>query len=172
MDVISYLLGKKSSGGGGSSNNNVFVDTVSDILYDYNAGIKSFITSIDVIDTSKKETLRGFLKNCVNLKTVPLLNTKNCTNFQDFLYGCTYLETIPVFDTSKATNLRNAFQYCKNFNNTSLDNILQMCINANSYNSTKTLSYIGLDKTDYPVSRIEALPHYQDFINAGWTIGY
>lgn len=54
----------------------------------------------------------------------------------------------------------------------SLDNILQMCINATSYTETKTLAELGLSNYRASVSRVEALPHYQDFLNAGWTIGY
>ena len=66
-----------------------------------------------------------------------------------------------------------ASKNCPNLTDTSLDNLLQMCINSNVTSSTrKNLNDVGLTATDYPVSRIQALPHYQDFINAGWTIGY
>ena len=63
------------------------------------------------------------------------------------------------------------FFYCFSLSDTSLDNILQMCINATSYTATKTLNHIGIYLDTYPASRIQALPHYQDFLDAGWTIG-
>lgn len=173
MEITSYLLGKKSSGGGGGGgNNNVFVDTESDLVYDFNGGIKSYITNIDVIDTSDKTNFRGMFKYCRALKTIPLLDTSNGTSFQECFYDCELLENLPVLDLSKATNIKNAFQYCNSLSDTSLDNILQMCIGATSYQATKTLSFIGFESTKYPASKIESLPHYQDFINAGWTIGY
>ena len=39
--------------------------------------------------------------------------------------------------------------------------------------SKLALAQLGItDTTAYPTSRIQALPHYQDFLDAGWTIGY
>ena len=85
---------------------------------------------------------------------------------------CSYLTTIPLLDTSNVTNMADMFYHTYNLTDTSLDNILQMCINASVYTGTKKLSTLGLTSTNYPASRIQALTHYQDFINAGWTIGY
>lgn len=103
---------------------------------------------------------------------LPLLDTSNVTNMQNAFYSCSYLETIPVYNTSKVTNLTNAFNLSTKFSDQTLDNILQMCINATSYTGTKTLYEVGLRSMYYPVNKIQALPHYQDFISAGWTIGY
>lgn len=102
---------------------------------------------------------------------LPLLDTTLYSNFQSFITDCPNLTTIPIYNTASAVNMQNMVYNCPNLNTTSLDNILQMCINATRA-GTKTLYYIGLRSTDYPASTIEALPHYQDFIDAGWTIGY
>lgn len=114
-------------------------------------------------------------QNCSALTTIPLLNTSNSTSMRAMFSGCANLTTIPVLDTSSLTGTNVfsvTFQNCNNLTDTSLDNILQMCINATSYRATKTLARLGFNSTNYPVSRIEALPHYQDFTTAGWTIGY
>ena len=36
----------------------------------------------------------------------------------------------------------------------------------------KNLSEQGFTSANYPATRIQALPHYQDFVSAGWSIGY
>ena len=58
----------------------------------------------------------------------------------------------------------------RSLTNESLDNILQFCITSKIENGT--LKYLGLTSNYYPATTIQSLPHYQDFINAGWTIGY
>lgn len=111
--------------------------------------------------------------NCVNLKIAPLLDTSNVTTMRSMFQGCTYLETVPIYDTSEIINIQNMFQSCTHLSDASLDNILLMCINiSSSYTEAKTLARLGFDSYYYPASRIQALPHYQDFIDAGWTIGY
>ena len=110
--------------------------------------------------------------NCTSLTTIPLLDTSSATNMTTMFYGCSSLTTIPLLDTSSATNINGMFTNCSSLTDTSLDNILQMCINATSYTGTKTLYAIGFRSSKYTVSKIEALPHYQEFINAGWTLGY
>lgn len=55
---------------------------------------------------------------------------------------------------------------------TAIDNILQSCITATSYTGVKNLLGLGFSSTYYPSADIQALPHYNDFISAGWAIGY
>jgi hypothetical protein len=89
--------------------------------------------------------------------------------------GCANLTTVPVLDASKLKNtnyFNSMFSSCSNLTDTSLDNILQICISATQFTGTKQLTTLGFTSTNYPASRIQALPHYQDFIDAGWTIGY
>jgi len=130
-------------------------------------------TTIPLIDTSNVEYFSSMFQGCSNLISVPLLDTSNCTNIQNMFNSCINLETVPIFNTSNLARLSNMFYNCPNLTDTSLDNILQMCINSNATSSNRMkLSDVGLSATNYPASRIEALPHYQDFINAGWTIGY
>lgn len=156
-----------------------------------------FLGIMPLVDTSITTNMYGMFNNCRALKNVPLLNTSNVTsiygmfdycvalvsipqfdtsNVQDmqavFRY-CYSLKDVPQFDTSKVKYMNNMFQDCSNLTDTSLDNILKMCIGTTSeYIRTKTLAQLGFSSTYYPVSRIEALPHYQDFLDAGWTIGY
>ena len=136
----------------------------------------SKLKSIPLFDTSGIYTFTRAFANCSSIETIPSLNTGKITSFDQLFYGCTNLKNVPVLDTSKVTgtySFRYTFKDCPALTDVSLDNILQMCINATTYAETKTLTTLGItDTTVYPTSRIEALPHYQDFIDAGWTIGY
>lgn len=120
---------------------------------------------------------RGRLKyafqGCTKLETIS--GNINTNNLQGAFSGCSNLKNIPVIYTHNlgTNSFRNTFLNCTSLTDTSLDNILQTCINATTYSETKTLAVLGIkDTTIYPTSRIQALPHYQDFLNAGWNIGY
>lgn len=167
MDVISYLIGKKS--GGGSSSYNAKIDGTKN----YN-GSNSFIqivTEIGDIDTSKFTNLTNFFKNCQNLKTAPNIDLSKIISLDNLFTNCYVLENVPIYDVSKALTMSSMFSNCYALSDTSLDNILQMCIGATRYGGTKTLYAIGLRKTYYTNEKIQSLPHYNDFITAGWTTG-
>lgn len=131
------------------------------------------IIEIKNIDMSSLTSTRSMFSMCKNLKKVGQLNTLNSENMSSMFSGCTNLETMPILNTSKCKTLYGAFTSCNSLTDESLDNILQMCIGTtSSYQGTKTLAFMGFSNTYYSTSRIEALPHYQDFLDAGWTIGY
>ena len=125
-----------------------------------------------LINTSSVTTMENAFSHCYSLHQIPLLNTSNVKSFKNAFTSCYSLEIVPLLDTSRATNLSSMFFICDDLSDESLDNILQMCINATSYTGTKSLSTLGFSTTFQPASRIQALPHYQDFVDAGWTIGY
>lgn len=197
MDITSYLLGKNSSGGSGADLSEYFTNTISDgttnkpgyanmiknipstttvsgnsLNYAFDS-IKG--TTVPLLDTSNVVYMEYMFQNCVNLISIPLFDTSKVKDMRYMCNGCTNLKNVPLLKTSSlsGTNAFNSvFNGCLSLTDESLDNILQMCINATLYSNTKTLARLGLSSSDYPTSRIQALPHYQDFINAGWTIGY
>ena len=130
------------------------------------------LTTIPQLDTSNVTDIGSMFASCYSLTGIPQLNTGKVTKMGSMFQNCKSLTTVPSLDTSRVTYFSNMFRYDTMLNDTSLDNILSMCINATSYNGTKTLYELGLRGGDYPVSRIQTLPKYQDFISAGWTIGY
>lgn len=128
------------------------------------------LITIPLIDTSSVTNMSNMFNACYKLISIPQIDTSNVTNMIAMFGNCTSLETIPLLNTSSVTNFASMFQNTStHLTDTSLDNILQMCINATSYTGTKTLLTLGIN---YPPSRIQALLHYQDFIDAGWTLGY
>ena len=130
------------------------------------------LTTIPLLDTSSVTNMTQMFNWCTSLISIPQIDTSSVTNMSQMFSKCDVLTTIPLLDTSSVTNIYNMFNYCPSLNDTSLNNILQMCINATRYNSTKTLAYIGFSRNNYSTQRIQALSNYQAFINAGWTIGY
>lgn len=194
MDLFSYLLGKKKGGGGTtgldwktlgyeiapkniikSYNYSKHIQDVFVPADDLSFKFKNDITIeyMPTLDTSNTTNTRCMFQYCSNLISVALFDTKKVLNMSSMFDGCNNLKDVPVFDTSGVLRLNMMFNSCTKLTDDSLNNILKMCINATSYTDTKTLLYLGIQsKSTYPVSRIEALPHYQDFINAGWTIGY
>lgn len=132
-------------------------------------------TTIPLLDTSNVMYMQYMFQNCENLITIPQINTSNVTDMRYMFSGCTALSQVPLLNTSSlrgSNAFNNMFLNCPSLTTQSLDNVLQMCINATSYSSTKTLAKLGFTSTNYPAATIQALPHYQDFIDAGWTIGY
>ena len=190
MDITSYLLGKNSGGGGGSDLDWTalgYDSTPQAIIDAYNIAlnIKETWTSTSrlsedyknviicpLVDTSSQTSWYYFASNCGSLLQMPLLDTSNVTNMTSSFYACSALQHIPKFNTSKVTSFTGTFQGCNNLTNESINNILEMCISATLYTGTKTLYQLGFRSNYYSATRIQALPSYQAFIDAGWTIGY
>lgn len=126
------------------------------------------LTTVNVFNTNAVTSTRYVFKNCTSLVTAPALNFGNSTQFNELFNGCTLLANVPVYDTAKCTNFTSMFNNCPALTDTSLDNILVMCINATVYTGNKKLSQLGIANT-YD-TRIQALEHYQDFLDAGWII--
>lgn len=128
------------------------------------------------VETSISSDFSNMFNGCTFLTKVEELDTSNGTNFSSMFANCMALVEIPVFDFSNArysTSLTSVFSTASNkLSTNSLDNILQSCISATSFNGTKTLRNVGISSSRYSQEVIESLPHYQDFINAGWTTGY
>lgn len=168
IDDYADFVDSIQTGGGG---NNALLDT--SMTYPSAGGISNLIKSIDSIDTSNMISTRALFSNCTNLVSIPQIDTSKAKDMRNMFYTCSNLENLPQLNTSSATNMQSMFGYTPKLTDTSLDNVLKMCININpNYSRGKTLSEIGFTSSNYPASRIQALPSYQDFINAGWTIGY
>lgn len=118
---------------------------------------------------SMEEMFRG----ASDIKYIPFFDTSNATNMNNAFYGCTNLTTIPLLDTSNIINNHNMFFNCRKLSDESLNNILAMFAKSGiTFELFKNLKRAGFNADNYPAERIEALENYQDFINAGWTIGY
>ena len=124
-------------------------------------------------DTSNNTSMANMFYNCTSLIKAPTMNTSNVTAMGSAFYGCRALRDVPVYNTSKVTQWGGMFTGCQNLSDESINNILTMCINATSFAGTKTLAKaMGFSSSYISQAKIESMPNYQDFLNAGWTIGY
>ena len=128
------------------------------------------IMYVPLLNTSNVTNMGSMFRDS-HIIAIPQFDTSNVTDMSYMFCTCYSFQSIPILNTSKVLTMKGMFMTSVELNNTSLDNILQMCININpNYNRDKTLKEIGIDSSY--VATIQTLPHYQDFINAGWTTGY
>lgn len=133
----------------------------------------STLANVGTITLGNTTNFTCMFQYCSYLVSAPELDTSLGTGFTNMFYGCGRLQNVPIYDFSSATTITNLFGDLSTYlTDTSLDNILQTLTSATSFTGTKTLASIGFDNWKYRASRIQALPHYQDFLDAGWTIGY
>ena len=104
------------------------------------------LTTIPLLDTSSVTDMSSMFNGCTSLTTIPLLDTSSVTTMSSMFRYCTLLTTIPLLDTSSVTSMSSMFLSCPSLSNDSLNNLLQMCINAVTFKSTKSLRYIGLSQ--------------------------
>ncbi len=171
MDITSYLLGKKSGGGGAEEYFSMYIKNGNSSS---SGALILLLKTPENLKLAPGVTSLGYaFGSCSYLEEIGWFDTSKIEGMGYMCNGCSALKTVPILDTSKVTTLQNAFKNCYNLSKESLDNILVMCIGvASNYSRTKTLADIGLTSMTYPASFIQSLPHYQDFIDAGWTIGY
>lgn len=108
-------------------------------------------------------------KNRKDIFIFPMIDTSNVTNMNSVFYSSS-INIVPVLETKNVTGFYDTFGYCNQLEPNSLNNIMQMCINATSYTRKKTLKYIGLSSTQ--AETCQTLSNYQAFLDAGWTTGY
>lgn len=129
------------------------------------------LQTIPLLNTSKVTEMSSTFSNCTNLQTVPLLDTSSVTRMGGMFRGCSNLTSIPLLDTSSASNISGTFSNCPLLSDDSLNNILQMCINAVNISSKyKTLKYVGLSSEQ--ATKCTTLSNWNACTTAGWTTGY
>lgn len=130
------------------------------------------LISVPLIDTSNITNMQNMFRACHALISIPQLDTNLVTNMSWMFGGCWALTTVPQLNTSSVTNFDNMFAGVNVLSNDSLNNILAMCIGATSYTGTKKLTTLGIESIYYSAETIQSLSNYSAFIDAGWTIGY
>lgn len=141
-----------------------YENTPQDILDGFNIA-KEIKDNWDNTTTNMLEMFRGRK----DIFIFPMIDTSNVTNMNSVFYSSS-INIVPVLETKNVTGLYNTFGYCSQLEPNSLNNIMQMCINATSYTRTKTLKEIGLSSTQ--ATTCQSLSNYQAFLEAGWTTGY
>lgn len=123
----------------------------------------------DSWNSSTTSLMEAYMGN-KNVTIFPKIDIENVTNMNSTFYNAANLEIIPVLDTRSVTGLYSTFSGCAKLTTESLNNIMQMCINATSYNSTKTLKNLGLSSSQ--ATTCQGLSNWSAFVAAGWSKGY
>ena len=132
------------------------------------------LVSVPDLDLSHANWALNMFYDCSSLVTAPNLTigpSTGITGMSAMFYNCSSLVNVPVYDTSNFKEMGSMFGGCTSLSNESLNNIMQMCINATKIaNRNRTLKYIGL--TQAQATTCQTLSNYQAFLDAGWTTGY
>ena len=130
-----------------------------------------YLTIVPSLNTSNVTRMEGTFINCTSLTTISQLDTSNVMGMGYMFSGCNSLTTIPILNTSNVTEMSDMFLDCSELTDTSLDNILSMCINATNIDmSERTLQYIGLSEEQ--AETCTTLSNWQTAESAGWSTGY
>lgn len=133
----------------------------------------SSLTYFPALNTGATTDFYRCFQNCTSLRGVNDIDLSYATNLQQMFWNCSALESLPFLTVSRATNLTNMFQGTgSNLADDSRINILTMCISAAAYTGTKTLAQLGFTSSMYSAASWQALNRYNDFVSAGWAIGY
>ena len=138
------------------------------------------IVNIQNLDTSLVTNMEYMFATCERLiADVSSFNTGNVTNMQgmfangmnDDFSGAGKVTGFENFDMSNVTNMQGMFYDAQLNDAQKLVPVLTMCINATKIsNENKTLNYLSLGS--YRAGICQTLSNYENFLNAGWTIGY
>ena len=130
------------------------------------------LTSVPNFDMGNVLNMQGMLGNCYKLKEVPNFDTSRVINMRNAFGRCYNLINIPQLNTSNVTNITILVQYCNNLSNTTIQNIINMCLNSNVTKiAYKNLSVLNgnspLYKTKFDSSYYSN--RLTELDEAGWT---
>ena len=128
--------------------------------------------SFSMINFSLFTSTHNTFSQCINIIDLPNIDTSNVTNMANTFVNCVKLVDIPQLNTSKVTNMYRMFQRCNNLSNTSIQNIINMCLNSNVTNSTlKNTSNVNGYSPFYQTNIAPARYNnrFSELTAAGWT---
>ena len=75
-------------------------------------GFSKFAKVPEWIDFEGITDMARMFSECLNLQTIPLIDTSGVTNMERMFYNCG-IQTIPFLDTSKVSNANGMFYFCR-----------------------------------------------------------
>lgn len=182
MDIVSYLLGKKSGGGqpGGIDwskygyqaepgfiarmkakcdeiQNNYDTSTTSW----YNKfGDETYFFIMPYVDSTNVTSMLRAFYGASALQSVALFDTSNVTTCSNMFYGCSNLQDVPNFNLVNCTSYENMFNNC-----VSLKNAPQLILRVGGANNFKQMFYQCRSLVNVPylnISLVESSNSLQD----------
>ena len=139
-----------------------------DTEYMFNSNPTKLIEVLGVNLGTNTSTYRMF-KDCTNLTSVSLFETRYITKMEEMFIGCTSLTSLPTFNTSNVTNMANMLRGCISltsvplFNTSNVTNMNGMLFNCNLLTSVPlfdTSNVISLASTFEYCSSLTTLPSF------------
>lgn len=131
------------------------------------------LTTVPEWNTSSGKYFSRALRSCLALEYAPIWNLTSALDLSQMFWDSYNLKNIPFYNIPSATNLSNMFANTGNsLTENSRNNILLMCMSASAYTGTKTLSELGFTSSVYSAASWQSLTDYNNFVSAGWSIGY
>ena len=174
-DKTAYVNGEKIVGtmeaGSGAYNVELYIPS----QYATQFSFISLLKKVDLsnINTGQLLNFASAFARASDVIEIKGIDVRRATTLNSMFYQCGNLVHIPVLNPASVksdNSLTGMFDGCPKLSDESLNNILQMCVNAIVYTGTKTLKQIGL--TAEQATKCQTLPNYQAFLDAGWTTGY
>lgn len=75
-------------------------------------GFSSFAEVPEWADFEGITDMKRMFSECLNLQTIPLIDTSGVTNMERMFFNCG-IQTIPLLDTSNVSNANGMFYYCR-----------------------------------------------------------
>ena len=122
------------------------------------------LTNVGALDLTGITNIEYLFDQCSSLVTAPNILFPDARSITGLFYQCTALENVPIYETSYIRLMQSTFRECPNLSNESLNNIMQMCINAINMTQTKTLKLIGLSQTQ--AETCQTLSNWDAFVAA------
>ena len=130
------------------------------------------LINIPNLNTINVTNMKYMFSRCRNLVNMINLNTINVIDVCGMFWYCPNLVNVPQFDTSNVTNVTNMFYNCNNLSDTSIQNIINMCLNSKVTNSTlKNLNNTNTYSPFYytNISSSKYSNRLTELTQAGWT---
>ena len=112
------------------------------------------LTTIPLLDTSKVTTMNSMFYSSL-ITTVPLLNTSNVKEMSATFQSCSKLTTVPLFDTSNVKNMSYMFNCCSaltsipQFNTSNVTNMSSMFYQCKALTSIPQLNTSNVTNMSY-----------------------
>ena len=106
----------------------------------------SFLEVLDEgeLDTSNASYMRGMFSQCINLKSIPKLNTKHVLDMKYMFYKCISLTTIPCLDTKSVTDMTGMFHSCYSLKSVPAMNVSNVKFMSGMFGACRALETIDM----------------------------
>lgn len=116
------------------------------------------LESLPMLDTSNVTRFDWAFRSCRKITSIPLYDMSKNTNLETTFYGCVSIETIPLFNTQNVTSWYGTFMNCTKlktlplFNTSKADNMYNLCSGCQALENVPLLDTAKVSNLSYSFS--------------------